>query len=110
MSECSFSAGAAVFHQGEPGDDFFCITSGTAQVLRRDEDGSNEDPKVIAELTEGDAFGERALLKNEPRFAGVVATTPLQCQSISRDLFETVVGPLDQLLEYQEHSVRSDSY
>ena len=43
---------------------------------------------------QGAYFGERALLKNEARFAGIRATTKLKTLSISRDEFERVIGPL----------------
>ena len=50
---------------------------GTAQAVR---DFSTDDEKVLAELGEGACFGERALLKDEPRFATIVATSALRAE------------------------------
>ena len=54
---------------------------------------------VLVTLRAGSAFGERALLKKEPRFATVVARTPLQAFTITRDRFTEVLGPLSELVK-----------
>ena len=46
----------------------------------------------------GSAFGERALLKKEPRYATVMARTSLQVYTITRDHFTEVLGPLSELI------------
>lgn len=89
-----YATGETVFGQGEQGLELFVITSGTAQVLHTSLETPNEPPKVLATLGEGSAFGERAMVENKPRFAAVVATSPLLCYAISRTDFEAVVGPL----------------
>lgn len=47
---------------------------------------------------EGDYFGERALLKNEPRAANVVAQSKLKVAQIDRGSFMRLLGPLDNIL------------
>lgn len=48
---------------------------------------------------EGDYFGERALLKKEPRAATIVATSQeLKVVSVERDAFMRLLGPLDDLM------------
>lgn len=99
MVERSYSTGDVVIQQGEPGLELFAIIAGTAQVWMRK---PNEEPNMVTELTPGMAFGERALLRNEPRKATIVATSPLQCFTISRDSFESALGqPLSRLVEQQ---------
>lgn len=53
-----------------------------------------EPDVILAELGEGAYFGERALLKNDVRYAGIKANTKLKTLSISRGDFERVIGPL----------------
>ena len=48
--------------------------------------------------TTGDYFGERALLKNEPRAANVIAKTDCLVVSVDRHSFKRLMGPLDTIL------------
>ena len=47
----------------------------------------------------GDYFGERALLKNEPRAANVVAKGELVVVSLERNTFKRMLGPLEDILK-----------
>lgn len=58
-----------------------------------------KEPEEVKAYTKGDYFGERALLKNEPRAATVVATTKLNCVSLERQSFKRLMGPLDDILK-----------
>jgi len=61
-------AGKVLVSEGETGQQFFVIMSGTATLTRRG--------RKIATLGPGDAFGELALLDKHPRNATAVADTP----------------------------------
>ena len=79
-------AGEHVVTQGDHGDRFYVIEHGTARVVR--------DGAVRRELADGDSFGEIALLRDVPRTASVIATTPMRLRSLTRDDFlAAVVGP-----------------
>ena len=54
--------------------------------------------QVLVKLGPGACFGERALLRSEPRFASVRATSQLRALSITKDVFEGRFGPLADLL------------
>uniref|UniRef100_A0A8C1EHY5 Protein kinase, cAMP-dependent, regulatory, type I, beta n=1 Tax=Cyprinus carpio carpio TaxID=630221 RepID=A0A8C1EHY5_CYPCA len=89
--------GEKIVVQGEPGDDFFIITEGTASVLQRRSD--NEEYVEVGRLGPSDYFGEIALLLNRPRAATVVARGPLKCVKLDRPRFERVLGPCSEILK-----------
>jgi cAMP-dependent protein kinase regulator len=47
----------------------------------------------------GDYFGERSLMKNEPRAANVIARTDCVVVSLDRHSFKRLMGPLDGILK-----------
>jgi CRP-like cAMP-binding protein/Zn-dependent protease len=78
------SPGEAIITQGEPGDAFYVIGSGQADVVR--------DGDVVASLGAGAYFGEVALLTDEPRNATVVAHTPSRVFRLDREGFGEVIA------------------
>jgi putative peptide zinc metalloprotease protein len=70
--------------QGEAGDRFYVIESGRAEIVR--------DGTVIDFVSKGMYFGEVALLRDVPRTATVVATTPMRVFALDREGFELVVA------------------
>lgn len=89
-----FRVGECVLLEGEPGDEFFFIRTGRAEVLKLDK----EWPRQLATLGRGDCFGEMALLDDQPRQASVRALTTLEVYSLNRATFQSIVGP--QLRRY----------
>lgn len=64
-------AGEAVFREGDPGDTCYVVRSGAVRVTRRHSDGRQI---TLAELREGDIFGELAMFgEGETRSATVEA-------------------------------------
>jgi cAMP-dependent protein kinase regulator len=59
---------------------------------------STEETKELKTYEAGDYFGERSLLKNEPRAANVIALTEVTVVSVDRHSFKRLMGPLDELL------------
>jgi len=64
-----------VIKEGEEGNTFYLLMSGEAVATKTIEPG--KPPQEVYRYGAGDYFGERALLKNEPRAANIVATTRL---------------------------------
>jgi putative ABC transport system ATP-binding protein len=89
--------GDVIVRQGEPGDKFYVIHRGRAEVHKQD-DGSG---RVLATLKEGDFFGELALLNDQPRSATVVAQEPLELFVLSKEDFLATIHtsePFDKQL------------
>ena len=66
----TYDAGEAVFREGDPGDTCYVIRSGGVRVTRRHSDGRQI---TLAELREGQIFGELAMFGGETRSATVEA-------------------------------------
>lgn len=81
-------AGEAVVRQGEAGDCFYLIRSGSFEVRHRE----GEDVEVVATLTRGDYFGEIALLRDVPRTASVVALDEGEVLELDRESFRTLLS------------------
>jgi CRP/FNR family transcriptional regulator len=69
--------------EGEPGNEFFVITSGGANVQRASKD--------VGTLGPGDFFGELALFDPAPRNATVLASSLVAAVVLSRDDFIAVL-------------------
>jgi CRP-like cAMP-binding protein len=80
--EVDVPAGKVLAREGDFGDEFFMIDSGTAEVTRGGE--------TIAELGAGDFFGEMALLDEDRRTATVTAKTPMSLIVMTRSHFRSL--------------------
>jgi CRP-like cAMP-binding protein len=77
-----------VFYQGDPGLGMYVVEKGKVGIVVVAEDGAQ---KEITELTNGDFFGEIALLDESPRSASVVVKEDSQLIGFFRpDLFEII--------------------
>lgn len=81
--------GVALTEQGAPGDAFYLILDGTAEV--------RTDGEVVNTLAEGDYFGELALLDGEPRTATVTSTTDLEVAVLGVRMFRTLLREFPDL-------------
>jgi CRP-like cAMP-binding protein len=72
MQPIEVKAGQIIIKQGDPGDFYYLIKQGRANVSRKAE--SNK-VIVLNELGEGEGFGEEALLSGAPRNATVIMRT-----------------------------------
>jgi CRP-like cAMP-binding protein len=79
----NLAPGQAAVEEGDPGDAFYAIQSGQAEVLR----GEGR----IQALGPGDHFGEIALLLDVPRTATVRSLTPVRLFRLDRAGFDRLV-------------------
>ena len=85
LVELDANAGQEVITQGDHGDRFYLIDSGEVEVI--------EDGVFKRSQTEGEGFGEIALLRDVPRTATVRTTRKTRLLALDRDRFiETVTG------------------
>jgi len=87
MKECTFSPGTKVINEGDDGDFLFVIEKGNLDCLKN-VDGQDS---VVKTCSEGDVFGELALLYNCPRAANVVAKDDCLCWQLDRETFNHIV-------------------
>jgi MFS family permease len=83
LEPASVSAGQGVFNQGDVGDRYYVIESGSADVIG--------DGRLVATLGPGEGFGEIALMRQVPRTATVRAADELRLQALRSDHFLPVV-------------------
>ena len=87
-----------IIREGELGDVFYILEEGTCNATKTLEPGKPET--VIKELKEGDYFGERALLKGEPRYANIIVTSETaKVISLDRLSFNRLLGPILEILK-----------
>jgi cAMP-dependent protein kinase regulator len=94
-----FHAGEVVIRQGDVGEGFYIIESGTAKITIIDENGVE---KVVNQLSRGDYFGELALLNDKPRIATVTADTRLKVATLGKKAFVRLLGPAIDILKRNE--------
>lgn len=97
-TEKAFADGDIVFSQGDAGDDFYVIVSGTAGVYN-DEGGT---PQLVVKLREGQCFGELALIDEAPRAATVIAEGPLKVLCIDGGHFIELYRRTPDLQRYMQ--------
>ncbi len=91
------AAGAVVIAEGEVGDRFYAIESGTVAV--------SKEGRWVADLGPGDFFGEIALLRDVPRTATVTASSDLRLQALEREVFIPAVTGHHDFAEAADHAM-----
>lgn len=93
-----FEAGETVFATGDFGDKVYFIVKGEAKVER--------EGTLVAELKNGDVFGEVALISNHPRGATVRAVTAVDVVVVSREAFKELLGCLPGMNDTMQEIMR----
>jgi putative ABC transport system ATP-binding protein len=83
--------GSVIVRQGDPGDKFYVIKSGTLEVRIQEAGGT----RVAKTIGAGDFFGEIALMTDEPRTATVVALSDAELFSLWKEDFQRVIETSD---------------
>ena len=104
FEERTYAAGEAIVTEGEQGDTFYMLCSGTAVATKHGPDGKK---KVHEYHKEGDYFGELSLLNNRPRAASIEATGECTCVHLDRSSFERLLGPVIHILKRNAENYKS---
>ncbi len=83
-----FEPQGIIIRQGEPGETFYIIRSGTVEIL----DEKQDPPRRLNVLGTGAYFGEQALLYDRPRNATVRALVEVTVWRLSRTDFDLVLS------------------
>jgi rhodanese-related sulfurtransferase len=91
LQERRVSACETIVRQGEPGEHYYILLSGEADVWETDP--ATGRSVVVNRLTDGDGFGEEALLTDGPRTATVTMATPGELLVLARADFDALLTP-----------------
>lgn len=94
LEECWYETGEEIVIEGAFDTDFFIIDRGRVSVMI-----SSAGSKPVAELHEGDFFGEMSLLTGEKRSASVVAKAETRLLKLNRDAMARLLSENEQLAE-----------
>jgi putative ABC transport system ATP-binding protein len=83
MKRAHKSKGSTIIREGDEGDRFYIIRSGTATVHQRG--------TLVATLGEAEFFGEAALITGEPRNATVTAATDIDLYTLDQADFRSAL-------------------
>ncbi len=89
-----YAADSQIIKKGCIGNIFYMIKEGTVKVTDIGSKFADEYLKA------GDYFGERALITGEPRAANVHAVTACTLMALDRDAFNSLLGPLSDVLSH----------
>jgi MFS family permease len=84
VREQSIAGGETVIEQGQVGESFYVIVAGEVEVIK--------NGRLVGTLSDGDSFGEIALLRDVPRTSTVRARTPVGLYELDRRHFVPTVS------------------
>ncbi|KAL9054674.1 MAG: hypothetical protein Q9162_004040 [Coniocarpon cinnabarinum] len=93
-----YGSNHTIIKEGDPGENFFFLESGEAEVYKQGTD------KPVHHYKKGDYFGELALLENKPRAASVISKTDVKLASLSKEGFQRLMGPVEELMRRNDPS------
>ena len=97
ITEETHEQGCVIIKEGDVGSRFYIIKDGEAAVI--------SNGKEINRLFRSDFFGERALLKDEPRIATIITTKQTTLLSIDHNTFIRILGPLQDHVEREQSTI-----
>jgi putative ABC transport system ATP-binding protein len=87
-----FARGDVIIRQGDPGETFYLVRSGSVDVTRRSGPAGAEDH--VTTLGPGTCFGERALIEDELRNASVTAAEDVEVYVLAKTDFWKLLGQI----------------
>ncbi len=103
LKKMSCTQNYVVIREGDKGDTFYMIFKGKVSIWATNKTGKKV---YINTMTEGNFFGEIALLEEIPRTATVVAEEPCDFYILYRDDFNSIVRHNNRLYQMVEKVIR----
>jgi ATP-binding cassette, subfamily B, bacterial HlyB/CyaB len=111
METKEYAAKERIIREGEAGDAFYLLRSGSAEVVRE-----SAAHKVLNRLKAGDSFGELALLTGQARAASIITTEPSSVFRLNKVDFDRIIAASPRFKDaivsiasgYSEAAVRED--
>jgi len=85
VHQVTYKTGETIFNEQDQGDALYVVDSGSIRIWVHDEDVK---PVTLAELKDGDFFGELAVLDRGPRSTNATALTDASVHRLSSDDFQ----------------------
>ena len=98
LKEETFANGVDIIKQGDLGNKFYIISRGEVDV--------RVSGKHVATLKAGQFFGERALIRNEPRDATCRAKSSVVCLTLEKKHFKSLLGDLAEIRDISKQRER----
>ena len=98
----TFGPGETIIREGDPGDNFYIVESGTADVFKIGVVGA------LKTYGKGDYFGELALLNDQPRAASIIAKTKIKVASLGKDGFVRLLGPAVDIMRRNDPTLKQE--
>jgi type VI secretion system protein ImpH len=94
MEEGRYPGNTVVMRQGDGGDCMYFIRRGSVQLFRRGDDGKET---LVGVLSEGDSFGESALLTGKPQSVTALTATDCEISKLDKTQFDAFVAKYPSL-------------
>jgi CRP-like cAMP-binding protein len=105
FEEVPMKTGQIVIRQGDKGDYYYVIKQGRCRVVQKP--GDQKPMVALADLAEGDGFGEEALLSDAPRNATIAALSNGALMRLAKTDFDKLLKePLLERISDKEAMVR----
>ena len=104
-----FAPGQTIIREGDPGEAFYILESGEAEVFKSDVGDGKE---AVKRYKKGDYFGELALLDDKPRAASVVAAKggvedgagEVKVAYLGKQGFQRLLGPVEGIMRRNDYA------
>lgn len=87
MKTASFKAGDIIFKEGDRSLEAYRILKGKVHITIRDD----SKPVILAQLGEGDIFGEMGMVDERPRSAAAHCVVDTECELMTRSDFQVAI-------------------
>lgn len=87
MKKVHFKAGQLIFKEGDRSLEAYRILQGKVQIMIQGE----TKPIILAQLGDGDIFGEMGMVDEKPRSAGAVSLVETECEVMTPSDFQEII-------------------